>query len=142
MIMKEKAWKKTASLPASLCLGMAASVLLTLLSAVVITFMVAGEQIEESAVTHGAALTMLIASAVGAFVASCGAQEKLLWRCLLVGGVYLLCVLLLNAIAFGASFGNLTAGILAVIAGCGTVALLRLRGSGGGRRKRFSYRPR
>ncbi len=137
--MKKRMGKATSSIPLGLGCSVLVSMTVTLLAAVVMTFLIAGEYMQEAAMPTGAAIAMLLASIAGSLTVIIKIGQKTLWMCLASGAIYYLCLLAMTAMFFGGQYAQMGVSGVAVLIGSAVVILLSLRGSRGRNRRRIKY---
>lgn len=98
--MALKKSKKSSTIPAGLGLGLLVSMAVTVAAAVVITFLVAGERIGESAIGFGALGALLLGAIAGALTAAGKIEGHRMIACLLNGAVYFVCLMCCTALFF------------------------------------------
>lgn len=142
MVSNKKVTGKALSMPAGLGLGLAVSVVLTIVIAVVITYLLLGEKIPESAIGYGSMAILLLSSALGALIAAGTVKRRWMVVCLAAGGLYFLTLLGITAMFFGGQYQGMGVSALLILAGSGAVGLLGLRGERGVGKRHKKYRPR
>ncbi len=138
--MKKPGKRAHSSVPMGLGMSLLVSIGITLLGAVMITFMIAGESMDPGAVGYGSLLTLVLSSIGGAVTVVLTVGQKPLIMCLASGGIYLLCLLCLTALFFGGEYQGITTTALTVMGASLAVALLNLRTSSSTKRKRNKYK--
>ncbi len=140
--MKRKIKMQDSSVPVGIAWGLLASVVMLLLCCAVTAALVASEAIREGSVAYGALLTLLLSAGAGALTAGLRVKGKYLPVCLGTGGAFYVFLLCCTGLFFDGSYTGMLPAGLAVLGGCGVVALLMARSSmQGGKRKR-KYRLR
>lgn len=119
--------KQKTSIPLGLAFGWIVNLAITLLSAIFVSILVAGERVGENLITPAAVITVMIASFLGAIVAAKRVGQRRLIICLASGAIYYLSLLCCTALFFDGKYEGLGAAALTII-GCSAVAgLLGLR---------------
>ncbi len=136
--MKKKQHKNR-GIPAALACGLAVGILVTVLSIGLIAFLISGEHLQESMTGYASILTLVLASAVGAWVSSKLAGERILLIAAVSSIVYFIALLCCTAMFFGGQYQGIWQTLLAVLGAGLSVGLLRIGGSVKGKRRRKNY---
>ena len=142
MVVNKKVTGKSKPIAAGLAAGTAISLAVTLLGAAIIANLVLSEKIEAQSIGYGAAVILLAASALGAWISSVLVKRRWMLICLGAGGSYYLMLLAITALFFGGQYQGMGVTALLVLGGCGAVGLLGLRGEkqGGKRTRKYRFR--
>lgn len=123
-------------------LGVLVSVCITLISCMLISFLISGEKIGEDAIGGASVVTLLLSACLGALTAALKAKHSRLIVCMISGGIYYLFLLCCTAVFFGGQYQGMGGAALAVLGGCAVAALPALK-KGNITKKRFKkYRVR
>lgn len=142
MELKKITSKKASAIPAGVALGALASMCITLISCMVISFLVAGEKIGEGAIGTGAIITLVLSAAAGALTAALKVKHSRLIVCMISGCAYYLCLLCCTAVFFGGQYRGMGAAALAVLGGCLIAALPALKNGNISKKSFKKYRVR
>ena len=142
MVSTKKVTGKAASFPVGLAVGLAVSMGITLMSAALLTHLVLSEKMSENAIGYGAMVILLIAAAVGAWIAAVLVKHRWMVVCLGAGGSYFLTLLAITALFFGGQYQGVGVTALLILGGSGGVGLLGLRQGKKVSFKRKKYRSR
>ena len=138
MVTSQKSTGRTMSVPAGLALGGGISLLFTVLSAMVLAWMVDKEKLAWENIGYGIMITLLLAAILGARIAYSRIKRQRLLVCGLTGVVYLGLLLSITALFFGGQYdGALVTGVL-ILGGSVVAGLIpsgEQRNSAGKRRK-------
>lgn len=115
------------SVPLALLFGLMTGWGITIVLAVLITFMIAGEKLQMGLLPSLAIGTMLLSAFAGAWTAAGKAQSKRLIICLCSGALYYLSLLCCNALFLNGTYQGLTAALATVMGACLIAGLLGLR---------------
>lgn len=129
---------KTTSIPVGLLMGLGAACLATIMSAAIFTCLIAGQQLEETALAPASVITILLSTFVGAMVSAGKVGKRRLIVCVCSGGFYFLSLLCCNILFFEGQFRGLPAAILVVLGSSTVAGLLGLRQKG----QKFKYAPK
>jgi putative membrane protein (TIGR04086 family) len=136
--MAKKQGGKAIAMPVGIALGIMVAVVITLLGAILLTSLIAGEKMELEALGYGIMAIQFLGGIIGAVTAMLAIKRQKMQVCLLTGLGYFLVLLASNALFFGGQYeGVLTTGLI-LLAGCGITAILgsrEARGRNRGRRK-------
>ena len=128
---------KAATIPAGLLVGIVAAMAVTALGACGAAWAILGGIISEGASGYCAMVILLLASAVGATVASGMIQRLRGQMCMAASGGYYLCLLVINALFFGGQYKGVGATAAMILCGCALVIMLTPGGKNrAGRRRR------
>lgn len=142
MLTSKKTFGKARSMPIGLAWGTAAALLITIAFAALITQLVLGEKLDETAIGTGSMIVLPVASAVSAITASGMIKRRRMQVCMLSGVIYLLCLVLINLLLFGGQFSSLGVTILLVAAGTIIVGMWGLKGEKKMRKRGGRWRSR
>ncbi len=117
------------------------SVCVSMLGAVILTFLITGETLSLEVTQAGSLLIGLVASAAGACMAAVLCKDKHLVWCLGAGGCYFAFQLLMNLLLTGGQMGGMISMLFAILAGSGLVGVVAMRTAGkrGPRRRRYRF---
>jgi putative membrane protein (TIGR04086 family) len=136
--MAKKQGGKAIAMPVGIALGIMVAVVITLLGAILLTSLIAGEKMELEALGYGIMAIQFLGGIIGAVTAMLAIKRQKMQVCLLTGLGYFLVLLASNALFFGGQYeGVLTTGLILLV-GCGITAILgsrEARGRNRGRRK-------
>jgi putative membrane protein (TIGR04086 family) len=136
--MAKKQGGKAIAMPVGIALGIMVAVVITLLGAILLTSLIAGEKMELEALGYGIMAIQFLGGIIGAVTAMLAIKRQKMQVCLLTGLGYFLVLLASNALFFGGQYeGVLTTGLI-LLAGCSITAILgsrEARGRNRGRRK-------
>ena len=136
--MAKKQGGKAIAMPVGIALGIMVAVVITLLGAILLTSLIAGERMELEALGYGIMAIQFLGGIIGAVTAMLAIKRQKMQVCLITGLGYFLVLLASNALFFGGQYeGALTTGLILLV-GCGITAMLgsrEARGRNRGRRK-------
>lgn len=115
-----------------LAVGWAVSMMLTLLLSMLAGLLIYNERFPETAVGYTAMAAVLLSSSLGATAAVKRIKRRRAYVCALSGALYYASLLAVTALFFGGQYSGMGVTALLVIAGCGSVILMGLRGERGG----------
>lgn len=141
MVANRKVTGKAMSMPAGIGTGLGISGSITLIGSAVIAWLISGEHLAESAIGYGAMVILLLSSAAGSWAAVLLIKHRRMLVCLISGASYFLLLLACTALFFGGQYQGIGMTALLILAGCGIVILLGLKGEksgGAARHKRVS----
>ena len=142
MVLNKNISGKAVPMPIGYAAGAAVSLLLTLIGTAVIVNAVLGGKMAERSIGYGTITILLAASAFGAWLAAALIKRRWVIVCLGAGAIYYLTLLGITALFFGGQYHGMGVTALVILAGCGAVGLLGLKGEGMGRKHRKKYRHR
>ena len=142
MTVNKRVTNTAVAMPRGVALGAVLSLLVTLAGAMIVAALVNRETIEESAIGYGAMVILLLASLSGTWLAVNRVKRQRMIVCGLTGAAYYLSLLACTALFFGGQYTGMGVTALVILAGCGTVALMGLRGNGSGIKRQHKYRSR
>lgn len=131
MVANRKVSGTASSMPAGLALGGCMALAVTLIGSVIAGYMISEERIPESGIGYCAMGILLAASALSAAVAVKKVKRRRIYVCALSGVIYYGILLSMTALFFGGQYQGMGVTGLVILAGCGFVALLGLRGEKG-----------
>ena len=132
--------KQKTSIPFGLAWGWIVNVAVTLISAIFVSVLVAGERVGENRIGLAAVITVILSSFCGAIVAAKRIGYRRMIICLASGGIYYLSLLSCTALFFDGAFEGLGAAALTIIGSSIVAGLLGVRQKGQktkGLRKRY-----
>ena len=127
------------SIPVGLAYGWLAETICMLLCCVVLSVLVLGGKLKWEMSDYGIMVMLLLCSYIGASVSSDLVQHRKLMICLLSGGLYILTVIGIMTLFFGAQYSAVGTSSLLILGGSLVSALVHSaekKKRGGGRRKR------
>jgi putative membrane protein (TIGR04086 family) len=127
MVSNKKVSGRAMSMPAGICAGVITSVILTLLGAVAVALLLNGQYIEQNQIGYGSMVTLLVASAIGAWFACVRIKHRYLMVCLISGVGYYAALLAISAMFFGGQYQGMGVTLLVILAGSVSVGLIRAR---------------
>lgn len=130
MVTNRKVQGLALSMPSGLALGVVISLILTLVSSTLISYMVLSERMAEGAIGYGVMVSVLLSSGCGALAASLRIKRRRLVVCMASGTCYYLMLLCITALFFGGQYQGMGVTALLVLAGSGSAALLGNKGEG------------
>lgn len=138
----QKITGKASSVPVGLFYGAITSMGTTLLIAGILAKLIDGEAMAWENIGYGIMLLLLLASFLGANVASGKIKRQHLLICLMSGMTYMAILLSITALFFGGQYDGIWVTLLLVLGGSLSAALLRTHEKRGGKRYKKSMRPR
>ena len=134
--MAKKQGGRAFAMPGGIALGILVAMVITLLGAILLTSMIAGERLELGGLGYGIMAIQFLAGVTGAVTAMLAVKRQKMQVCLLTGLGYYLVLLASNAMFFGGQYdGVLTTGLI-LLAACGITAILGSREAKAGNRRR------
>lgn len=127
MVSNKKASGRAISIPAGVGAGIIVSMIATLLGAVVAAWLLNDQRIETQQIGYVSMVTLLVSSALGAWIASGLVKHRYLVVCLAAGGGYYAALLGITALFFGGQYQGMGVTLLLVLAGCASIGLLKSR---------------
>jgi putative membrane protein (TIGR04086 family) len=125
--MYQKATGRAMSMPAGVSVGMAVSLVITLVGAFVLGWLINQETLAINSVGYGAMVILLAASFLGALTAKVRIKHRYLVVCLLTGVGYYLVLLGITAMFFGGQYRGMGVTLALVLAGSGAAGLLSIK---------------
>ena len=123
-------------MPWGIGMGVMIAVVITLLGAILLTWLVTEEKLEMGMLGYGIMAFQFLGGAVGALAAMLAVKHRKLQVCLMTGAGYYLMLLAMNALFFGGQYeGMLTTGLV-LLAASGITAILGSREGKPGKRKK------
>lgn len=126
-------------MPVGFVLSAGGALALTLGGAGVFAWLIAAERLAESSIGYCAMAIVLLSAALGAAVAVGRIKRRRVYVCAISGLIYYGVLLGMTALFFGGQYQGMGVTALLVLAGCGSVALLGLRGEKTSRRRKRKY---
>lgn len=142
MVANQKVTGRALSMPAGIGMGLALCIGVTLVGSALVGWLVSREILPYSGIGYGSMGILLSASILGAWMAVSRVKRQRLVVCLVLGLTYYLVLLSVTALFFGGEYSGMGVTALVILAGCGTVALLGLKGERGAKRRRPKFRSR
>lgn len=137
MVVNQKPTGRALSIPAGLAFGAVVSLGVTILSAALLAKLVDSEMLAEENIGYGIILLLLAASFTGAMTSYIRIKRQRVLVCLLSGVVYFAMLLSITALFFGGQYDAVGVTAILVLGGSAAAALLGLRDSRGGKRKKI-----
>ena len=141
MVSNRKSTGTASSIPAGIAIAAIVSLVITLLGSVVSAYLVQSELIRQESIGYASMVVLVVSGAVGALVAMARIKRMRMQMCLLSGVCYFLLLLSVTALFFGGQYEGIGVTALAILSGCGSVAVLSIagekRGSTGRRKKAY-----
>ncbi len=138
--MKNKVRPAGKNIPVGILVGWIVSVLITVLSAAVVAWLIAGEYTQVTATEAAAFPITMLAAAIGSFAAALTAGDHFLIAGMATGGAYFLSLLSITALVFDGQYEKVWLTLLSIIAGSLVASLVTLRLKTPGRVPKFRYR--
>lgn len=130
MTYQSKTADRSASIPVGLGIGLLLSWTTTVGIGMVITFLIAGERIETTALAPLSVGTMLLAVFAGAMLSAKKIGYQRMVICLCSGGLYYVSLLGCNALFFDGSYQGILPALLMVVGASLVAGLMGLRQKG------------
>ncbi len=140
MQIAKKVTGRASGIPVGLSIGAVISLLITVAGAATTAQLVATEKIGEDGIGYAAMLIAAVAAAMGAWGAYSAVKRRRLQICMLSGGVYFGILLAMTALFFGGRYRGMGVTALAILFGCGIIALFPAKSSNKFRRRKKGYR--
>lgn len=133
---------KTRNLPAGVFAGLVLSLTVSILGAVILSLLIAGETVGENGVDGGAKVILFLSSALGAWTATALTKGNTLLVSAITAAAYLLALLAMTAMFFGGQYQGVLSSAVCILLGAGSVALGKSirKKPGKARRKIPAYR--
>ncbi len=140
--MGKKITGRAFAMPGGIAIGILAAVITTLLGAVLLTGMVAGERMTVETIGYAVMVITFFASLIGAVIAMITVKHRKMQVCLLTGAGYYLVLLASNAMFFGGQYdGAVLTGVIALGASAIAAIVGSREGKAGKRRRKIpAYR--
>ena len=132
--------KKWFGIPICAGIGMLISLTVTLIGCAIMSSLILAEKLGEGSVAASTVVIRLLASIVGAWIATMISKQQRLQVALLSGVLYYLALLATTALSFGGQYQGLGISALIVFAGCGLVILISGKNSEKKRWSKKAYR--
>lgn len=142
MVANRKVTGNASSMPAGLAVGSLAALGITFVGSALAGYLVSSERLPESAIGWCAMVILLVSSVLSAAVAVRKIKHRRVYVCALSGVIYYGVLLAMTALFFGGQYQGMGVTALVVLAGCGIVVLLGLRGEKGGKYRKRKNRHR
>jgi len=127
MSVKQKSGGRASAVPGGIALGVSAALVITILGAVILTALVAGERIALDAFGYGVMVVQFLSALVGAVIAMLKIKHRKMQVCLLTGLAYYLVLLAMNALFFGGQYEGAITSALLILLGSGVAAIVGTR---------------
>lgn len=135
--MKTNQIRKGRSIPVSIFIGIAISILLTLIVAGIAAALLASERIGIQTLSAIASITVVIATGVGSWLSTRLAGKQRMLVCLITGAGYFLLLLAMTAMFFGGSYEQVPIRLLFVLLSSALVGFLGMKGKRNNKIKRL-----
>ena len=112
---KKSFGERSVSLPAGIGIGAGVAMVISILGAVLLTFLLAGEQLAVESMNIGVLVILFVSSFLGTWVAAFCCKHHRLVVCLITAAVYLLTWMGMNAMFLGGEFSGVGSGLLVVV---------------------------
>lgn len=126
MPYKTKTPAKSTSIFAGLAIGLVVSWITTMVMAIGMTLLIAGERVGETLLAPAAVVTVLLATFAGAWTAAKKAVVRRLIVCLASGAIYFLSLLCCNALFLDGTYQGIVPALLTVLGASLIAGLLGL----------------
>lgn len=140
MVWKKQGGIMPAKMPSAIGMGLAISLGVTIATAGVVAFLIAGEKISENAAGYGAAVALLLGAVLGALAAAWRCGERRMVMCLISGGVYFLSLLCCTALFFDGMYQGVGTTALMVFGGSIAAGLMGMKGKRNPKLKKLRIR--
>ncbi|MBE6940711.1 MAG: hypothetical protein E7455_00265 [Ruminococcaceae bacterium] len=138
--MKLKKSGKTIGIPAGIAIGTLTSLAISIAGAAVSAWLVSSEKIGEGGIGYASLIIVALATVGGAWFSVSMIKRLRLQMCMLSGVCYFLCLLGMTALFFGGQYQGIGSVAIAVICGCGIVALAPMKKNQFKRKHKRAYR--
>ena len=138
--MKLKKTGKTIGIPAGIAIGTLISLVVSIIGAAVSAWLVSSEKIGEGGIGYASLIIVALATVGGAWFSVSMIKRLRLQMCMLSGACYFLCLLGMTALFFGGQYQGIGSVAIAVICGCGIVALAPMKKNQFKRKHKRAYR--
>ena len=135
MILKRKVKSVFETVSVGILLGVSVSLILTMLCALVLTWLIHSEIIQDDAIGYCIMAALLLTSMSGAWTASAKTKQLRAQVCLITGAVYYLALLAMTAVFFGGKYQGVGVTAVVVVLGCMITILAGLKVQKGKRMK-------
>ena len=127
MAGSKKQTGRASALPGGIAIGVLAALVITVLGAVLLTTLIAGEHLALDVYGYGVMMILFLAALAGAVTAMLRIKHMKMQVSLLTGAAYYLVLLATNALFFGGQYeGALTTGLI-ILAASGVAAVIGSR---------------
>lgn len=131
--------KREMGIPGGLAIGLAVSLVTTLLAIAILAWMISSAAVGESS-SYWLCGIQLVSAALGALAATICIQKMRLQISLLAGVMYYLTLLGINALFFNGAYADMGVSALMVLLGCTVIAFLPGRKKSSVRKGKKAYR--
>ncbi len=131
MAVKRKMSGRGVSIPGGIAIGVVTSVAAMLIGALVMAYLVTGETVPIDGIGFGASCILVVATALGAWIATTLTKQKKLLVCGLTAIVFYLVLLSVTAIFFDGMFSGMGITALMTVIGAGAALLPGMRKKSG-----------
>ena len=136
MAAKPSAQTQKRNIPKGIGIGLAVSLLCTVLGSAIAAWLLATEKIGEGSDGYITVVLLLLSGMLGALASFISIQQKRLPVCLISGGAYLLLLFGINALLFRGTYSGVGESALVILAGVLTVAVLGIKDNKRPKRKK------
>lgn len=135
MVANRKVTGNAASMPTGIGIGVALSLLVTVLGCAALAGLIGSERLPESALGYGAMVILVLSAVTGSAAAVMLIKHRRLMVCMVLGICYFGILLLINGLMFGGAVSGVGVTALLILGGCGAVALIGSKPEGKGSRR-------
>ncbi len=128
MITDRKATGRAKSIPMGLAIGWVVSMALTLTAAVILTYLVLNETMQESVIGAAGMVVLPLSAALGALTSASMVKRRWMQICIGAGGIYFLTLLGMTALFFGGQYSGVGVSALLIFCAVAVVGALGLKG--------------
>lgn len=139
MQRKKDVRKDNGSLTSGVIYGFVASMVSTVLLAMVLATIISGERVGINKTQHFVPFIIFVSVIVGCIISIKVTKEKPAVVSGLVGGIYLFTLVALGVLFFDGGFHNLWMSIISVVFGIVLSCAICIRGKGSGRKRKRAY---
>lgn len=118
-----------------ICVGIMLAVIVTILFALLLSFAISAEKIQDSNMGVYSKVIWALSSAVGCIAGVTHADKQKLLKGAIIAAGYVLMLLIISAIAYQVNIGEVMAAILCATLGCLVVCGLKSKGKSATKRK-------
>ena len=136
MVANRKVTGRASSVPAGLAAGVITAMGITLLTSLLVAYLVSGEFIEQDKIGYGAIAVLLLSSGIGARLAITKIKKMPIQIAALCGLLFYIVLLLMTALFFGGQFDGMGVTLVVVLLGSGAGGIMT---SGKPKRQKRKY---
>lgn len=116
--MKKRATEQAIkSLPGSIAIGTVASIITSLVIAVILTMLIEHDKLSPEMMNYGVMLLLMLSAVVGAMIARIRYSSRIMIVCIITAVCYWISLLCVTALFFDGSYSGVPATALVIIAG-------------------------